>query len=166
MNFEESIDWLYSFKQYGSKLGLERISFLMNQLKNSQNNFKIVHVAGTNGKGSVCKYVGSILQKAGYAVGVYISPHLERFSERIVIGDTEISEKDITVLIKKIKPVVDEMIHNDNTPTFFEIVTAMAFQFFSDSSVDFAVVEVGLGGRFDATNIVTPLVSVITNISL
>jgi len=166
MDFKESIDWLYSFKQYGSKLGLERIFLLMKQLKNPQNNIKIVHVTGTNGKGSVCKFVGSILQKAGYSVGVYISPHLERFSERIVIDDREVSEEEITLLVEKIKPVVDEMIDNDNTPTFFEIVTAMAFQFFSDSSVDFAVVEVGLGGRFDATNVVIPVVSVITNISL
>jgi dihydrofolate synthase/folylpolyglutamate synthase len=166
MDFKESIDWLYSFKQYGSKLGLERISLLMKQLKNPQNNIKIVHVTGTNGKGSVCKYIGSILQKAGYSVGVYISPHLERFSERTVIDDQEISEEEITVLVEKIKPVVDEMMRNNNTPTFFEIVTAMAFLFFSDSSVDFAVVEVGLGGRFDATNVVVPVVSVITNISL
>ena len=166
MNFEESIDWLYSFKQFGSKLGLERISFLMNQLKNPQNNIKIVHVTGTNGKGSVCKFIGSILQKAGYKVGVYISPHLQRFSERVIIDDQEISEEEITILVEKIKPVIDEMTKNDNTPTFFEIVTAMAFQFFSDLSVDFAVIEVGLGGRFDATNVATPLVSVITNISL
>jgi len=166
MNFKESIDWLYSFKQYGSKLGLERISILMKHLKNPQNNIKIVHVTGTNGKGSVCKYIGSILQKAGYIVGVYISPHLQRFSERIVIDNCEISEEEIVDLVEKIKPVIDDMIGNGNTPTFFEIVTAMAFQFFSDSSIDFAVVEVGLGGRFDATNVVTPLVSVITNISL
>jgi dihydrofolate synthase/folylpolyglutamate synthase len=166
MDFKESIDWLYSFKQYGSKLGLERIFLIMKQLKNPQNNIKIVHVTGTNGKGSVCKYIGSILQKAGYSVGVYISPHLERFSERIVIDDREISDEEITLLVEKIKPVVDEIIGNNNTPTFFEIVTAMAFLFFSDSSVDFAVVEVGLGGRFDATNVVIPVVSVITNISL
>ena len=166
MNFEESIDWLYSFKQYGSKLGLERISLLMKLLKNPQNNIKIVHVTGTNGKGSVCKYLGSILQKAGYKVGIYISPHLERFSERIVVDDREISDEEVIMLVEKIKPVVDDMISDSNTPTFFEIVTAMAFLFFSDSYVDFAVVEVGLGGRFDATNVVIPVVSVITNISL
>jgi len=166
MNFKESIDWLYSFKQYGSKLGLERISYLVEQLGNPQNNIKIVHVTGTNGKGSVCKFIGSILQTAGYAVGVYISPHLECFSERIVVDGKEISEEDIVVLTEKIKPVVDDMIKKNSTPTFFEIVTAMAFQLFSDSHVDFAVIEVGLGGRFDATNIITPVVSVITNISL
>lgn len=166
MDFKETIDWLYSFKQYGSKLGLERISYLMNQLKNPQNNLKIIHVTGTNGKGSVCKFIGSMLQKAGYSVGVYISPHLERFSERTVINNKEISNEDLILLTKKIKPIVDEMIKNNNTPTFFEIITAMAFQFFSDSSVDFAVIEVGLGGRFDATNVVIPVVSIITNISL
>jgi dihydrofolate synthase/folylpolyglutamate synthase len=136
------------------------------QLGNPQNNIKIVHVTGTNGKGSVCKFIGSILQTAGYAVGVYISPHLECFSERIVVDGKEISEEDIVVLTEKIKPVVDDMIKKNSTPTFFEIVTAMAFQLFSDSHVDFAVIEVGLGGRFDATNIITPVVSVITNISL
>ena len=166
MNFKESLNWLYSFKRYGSKLGLERISYLAEQLGNPQNNIKIIHVTGTNGKGSVCKFIGSILQKAGYKVGVYISPHLQRFSERVVVNNKEISEKDMVLLVEKIKPVVDDMIKQDNAPTFFEIVTAMSFQFFSDCNVDFAVVEVGLGGRFDATNVVSPMVSVITNISI
>ncbi|MCK5260885.1 MAG: bifunctional folylpolyglutamate synthase/dihydrofolate synthase [Thermoplasmatales archaeon] len=166
MNFEGSIRWLYSFKKYGSKLGLERISYLVEQLGNPQNTIKIIHVTGTNGKGSVCKFIGSILQKAGYNVGVYISPHLQRFSERIVVNNEEISEEDVVLLVEKIKPVVDDMIKQNNAPTFFEVVTAMAFQFFSNCTVDFAVVEVGLGGRFDATNVVNPLVSVITNVSL
>ncbi|UCF12148.1 MAG: bifunctional folylpolyglutamate synthase/dihydrofolate synthase [Thermoplasmatales archaeon] len=166
MNFKESICWLYSFKKYGSKLGLERISYLIKQLGNPQNTIKVIHVTGTNGKGSVCKFIGSILLKAGYNVGVYVSPHLQRFSERIIVNNEEISEGDVVLLVEKIKPVVDDMIKQNNTPTFFEVVTAMAFQFFSDCTVDFAVVEVGLGGRFDATNVVNPLVSVITNISL
>ena len=166
MNFEESISWLYSFKKHGSKLGLERISFLVEQLGNPHNTIKIIHVTGTNGKGSVCKFIGSILQKAGYKVGVYISPHLQRFSERIVVNNEEISEENVVLLVEKIRPFVDDMIKQNNTPTFFEVITAMAFQFFSDCAVDFAVIEVGLGGRFDATNVVDPLVSVITNISL
>ena len=166
MNYEESIAWLYSFKQYGSKLGLERISNLVKQLDNPHNNIKIIHVTGTNGKGSVCKFIGSILTKAGYKTGIYISPHLQRFSERIVIDDKEISEEYISSLVEKIKPIVDSMIKQDNIPTFFEIVTAMAFQFFSGCNVDFAVIEVGLGGRFDATNVVSPIITVITNISL
>jgi dihydrofolate synthase/folylpolyglutamate synthase len=166
MNYEESLRWLYGFEQYGWKLGLERISYLVNELGNPQSNVKIIHVAGSNGKGSVCKFIAGILQKAGYRVGVYTSPHLERFSERIVVNNEEISQEDIVSLVEKIKPIVEEMIGDNNAPTFFEIVTAMAFQFFSDCNVDFAVVEVGLGGRFDATNVVTPVVSVITDISL
>jgi dihydrofolate synthase/folylpolyglutamate synthase len=165
MNFEEAIGWLYSFKKHGSKLGLERISFLAEHLDNPQDNIKIIHVTGTNGKGSVCKLIGSILQKGGYNVGVYISPHLQRFSERIIVNNKEISERDVVLLVKKIKPIVNDMIKQNNTPTFFEIITAMAFQFFNDRTVDFAVIEVGLGGRFDATNIVNPLLSVITNVS-
>ena len=166
MDYKESIEWLYSFKQYGSKLGLDRISFLLDKLNNPQDNIKTIHVTGTNGKGSVSKFIASILNKAGYSVGIYISPHLERFSERIIINNDEISKENIVILTEKIKPIIDDMIKNDNSPTFFEIITAMAFQFFFDSSVDFAVIEVGLGGRFDATNVIIPLVSIITNISL
>jgi dihydrofolate synthase/folylpolyglutamate synthase len=97
---------------------------------------------------------------------VYLSPHVERFSERIVVNDQEIPEKDLAMLVAQVRPLVEEMKQNDNTPTFFEIVTALAFLYFKNRTIDYAVVEVGLGGRFDATNVATPLVSVITNISL
>ncbi|MFO7677500.1 MAG: folylpolyglutamate synthase/dihydrofolate synthase family protein [Thermoplasmatota archaeon] len=166
MDYKQSINWLYSFHKYGSKLGLERISLLMNHLQNPQHNYKNIHITGTNGKGSVCKYIGSILQQAGYTVGVYISPHLQRFSERMSINGIEISQKDIAQLITKIKPIIEEMISQNNTPTFFEITTALAFQYFSDKRVEYAVIEVGLGGRFDATNILSPNLTIITNISL
>ena len=166
MNYTESIRWLYSFDRYGSKLGLERITTLVNKLGNPQDSYQTIHVTGTNGKGSVCQFIGSILIHAGYNVGIYISPHLQRFSERIVINNTEISKKDLSHLIGTIKPVVEDMISEKNIPTFFEITTALAFQYFKQKNVDFAVVEVGLGGRHDATNVVNPLVSVITNISL
>lgn len=166
MKFEESLNWLYGFEKFGIKLGLERISHISERLGNPQNNYKIIHVAGTNGKGSVCKFLASILTSGGYEVGVYLSPHLQRFSERIVVDNKEISEDEFVLLIDKIKPIVDEMIRDDSTPTFFEIVTAIAFQYFSDKDVDFAVIEVGLGGKYDATNIVSPMVSVITNITL
>ena len=99
-------------------------------------------------------------------MGIYTSPHLQRFSERIVVNNKEISEEDVVSLVKRVKPIVDEMRQQKNNPTFFEVVTAMAFQFFSDQEVDFAVIEVGLGGRHDATNIVEPIVSIITNVSL
>jgi len=166
MNYNKSIEWLYSFKKFGSQLGLKRIVNLLKQLNDPQNSIKTIHVTGTNGKGSVCKYIGSILNDAGYTVGVYISPHLQRFSERITVNDEEISNKDIVSLIEEIKPIVDEMIGKDNSPTFFEIVTAMAFLHFSRSDVDYAVIEVGLGGRFDATNVIIPEISIVTNISL
>jgi dihydrofolate synthase/folylpolyglutamate synthase len=166
MTFEESSKWLYGFEKFGIKLGLERISHIAEKLGNPQGNYKIIHVAGTNGKGSVCKFLASMLNSGGYKVGVYLSPHIQRFSERIVVDNKEISEDEFALLVNKIKPIVDEMIKSDNTPTFFEIVTAIAFQYFSDKGVDFAVIEVGLGGKYDATNIVSPMVSVITNIAL
>ena len=166
MNFDESLKWLYSFQKFGIRLGLERIQHLMNELGNPHHNMKIIHVAGTNGKGSVCRLIESILQEGGYNVGMYLSPHLQRFSERMTVNNEEISEEDMASLVTNIKPIIDEMIEENNTPTFFEIVTAMAFQYFHDKNVDFAVIEVGLGGRYDATNVVTPLVAIITNVSL
>jgi dihydrofolate synthase/folylpolyglutamate synthase len=166
MNYKESLDWLYSFERFGIKLGLERIKHITKKLNNPHKNYKTIHVAGTNGKGSVCKVIASILIESGYKTGVYTSPHIQRFSERITIDNKEISDEKIVSLVEKIKPIVDEMIKNNDPPTFFEIVTAMAFQYFSDENVDFAVVEVGLGGTYDATNIVEPIVSVITNVSL
>jgi dihydrofolate synthase/folylpolyglutamate synthase len=161
-----ALEWLCSFDKYGWIFGLERITFLLEQLGNPHRDLKVIHVAGTNGKGSVCKYISAILQKAGYTVGLYLSPHIQRFSERIVINDREIPAEDLAMLVAQVRPLVEEMKQNDNTPTFFEIVTCLAFLYFKDRTVDYAIVEVGLGGRFDATNVVTPLVSVITNISL
>ena len=166
--FQEAFDWLYSFDKYGWIFGLERITSLLEQLGNPHKELNIIHVAGTNGKGSVCKYVSAILQNAGYTVGLYLSPHIERFSERIIVDNQEISPQEFTKLVSQVRPVVDAMTKQkqNNTPTFFEIVTALAFLHFKNKAVEYAVVEVGLGGRFDATNVVNPLVSVITNISL
>ncbi len=164
--FQDAYDWLCSFDKYGWIFGLERITLLLEQLGNPHKEIKVIHVAGTNGKGSVCRYISSILQKAGYTVGLYLSPHIERFSERIVVNNHEISKEDFARLVSQVRPLVDSMKKQDNTPTFFEIVTALAFLHFKNCTVDYAVVEVGLGGRFDATNVVSPLVSVITNISL
>jgi len=166
MNYEETITWLYSFEKFGIKLGLDRIKFICKKLGNPQNNYKSIHVGGTNGKGSVCRFLQSILTTSGYKTGVYTSPHIQRFSERFIIDNKEISDSDIVLLVKKIKPIVNEMIKKDNTPTFFEIITAMNFLYFKEKNVDFAVIEVGLGGRFDATNIIEPIISVITNVTL
>jgi dihydrofolate synthase/folylpolyglutamate synthase len=166
LSYDEAYDWLCGFDRLGWIFGLERITVLLEKLGNPHQGLKIIHVAGTNGKGAVCKYISSILENAGYRVGVYLSPHIERFSERIVVDKQEISPEDLAMLIAQVRPVVESMKQQKNTPTFFEIVTACAFLFFKNQRVDYAVVEVGLGGRFDATNVVRPLVSVITNISL
>ncbi len=166
MRYNEAIKWLYSFEKFGVKLSLERIDFICKKLGNPQNKYKTIHVGGTNGKGSVCKFIGSILTSAGYIVGIYTSPHIQRFSERFVIDNNEISEVEIILLVEKVKPIIEEMMKNNNIPTFFEISTAIAFEYFFEKKVDYAVIEVGLGGRFDATNIIKPMVSVITNITL
>jgi len=166
METKRFFDWLNSFQKYGVKLDLFRIKHICKELKNPQNDYNVVHVGGTNGKGSVCKLLGSILKESGYKTGVYISPHLERFSERITINNKEISEKDLVKIFEKIKPIVNEMKEKNMVPTYFEIVTVICFLYFSIKKVDIAIIEVGLGGRFDATNIVKPILSVICNISL
>ena len=166
MSFNDTLKWLYSFQKLGIKLGLERIGFISKQLGNPHKDYRVIHVGGTNGKGSVCMFLESILTSAGYKVGVYTSPHLQHISERLAIGKNRISEDELVSIVNKIKPVISMMIKNNNTPTFFEIITAIAFYYFSFNKVDFAIIEVGLGGRYDATNIVDSTVSIITNVSL
>ncbi|MCK4521952.1 MAG: bifunctional folylpolyglutamate synthase/dihydrofolate synthase [Nanoarchaeota archaeon] len=159
MSYEEALKYIYSRELFGIKLGLNNITGLMASLGNPHKKFKSIHVAGTNGKGSVCAFISSILEKQGYKTGVYTSPHLVDFRERIRINGKKISKKNIVSLLSKIKPFIKDH-------TYFEIVTALAFTYFAQQKVDFAVVEVGMGGRLDATNIITPEVSIITNISL
>ena len=132
---------------------------LCEHLNNPHKEFKSIHVAGTNGKGSVSHMLAAILQTAGYKTGLYTSPHLKDFRERIKVNGNEISEKFIVAFTEKIKPLIEAI-----EPSFFEITVAMAFDYFAEQKVDVAVVEVGLGGRFDSTNIITPELSVITNI--
>ena len=166
MDSEEAISWLYSFTSRGSKLGLERITRLLNRLGNPHHDQAFVHVTGTNGKGSVCHYLSSILVAAGYTTGVYLSPHLQRFNERILLNGKEITDTDIVQLVEQIQPFVKELEEEGCEPTFFELVTAIAFQYFKQQHIAIGVIEVGLGGRFDATNLIQPLLSIITNISL
>ena len=132
---------------------------LCKHIGDPHNKFKSIHIAGTNGKGSVSHMLAAILQKAGYKTGLYTSPHLKDFRERIKVNGNEISEKFIIDFTEKIKPLIEKI-----EPSFFEITVAMAFDYFAEQKVDIAVVEVGLGGRFDSTNIITPELSVITNI--
>ncbi len=155
----DAIKFLFDLELFGIKLGLENISALCRSLGNPQSRFPSVHIAGTNGKGSTAAILESILLAAGYRVGLYTSPHLSRFNERIRVNRQEIPDLYIENFVKKVRPQAEE-----SKATFFEVTTALAFQYFADEKVDIAVIETGLGGRLDATNILTPKVSVITGI--
>jgi dihydrofolate synthase/folylpolyglutamate synthase len=159
VDYESTTKYLYGLERFGMKLGLDNIRELLNRLGNPHEKLKCIHVSGTNGKGSVCAYIASVLQAQGYRVGLFTSPHLVSFTERIRVDGHEIGKDDVLRLTDDIRTVAESM-------ASFEFTTAMAFRYFEEQNVDFAVLEVGLGGRLDATNIVTPLVSVITRIAL
>lgn len=155
---------LQSYQHFGVHLGLERINQLLEKLDNPQQKVPIIHIAGTNGKGSVCAYLSSILTEAGYRVGRYTSPHLIDWTERICINQKPISPTELQQCLER---VVIATQNNTETPTQFEIITAAAWLYFAEQKADIAVIETGLGGRLDATNVCeNPLVSVITSISL
>ncbi len=156
------LETLYGLRRFGIILGLSTIRKILEGLGNPQNRFESIHVAGTNGKGSVASALSSILNAAGYKTGLYTSPHLVRFNERCCIGGRQISDKAVVESCEAIRRVH----HGDREPTFFEFATAMAFHEFARQQVDWAVVETGMGGRLDATNIIRPAVSIISNISL
>ncbi len=167
MNYQEALDFLYSqlsvFQRDGAKaleLKLDRTLQFMHYLSDPHKAFKSVHVAGTNGKGSVSHMTASVLQYAGYKVGLYTSPHLKDFRERIRIDGDCISEDKVIRFVESHRSFIEEF-----KPSFFELTVAMAFEYFASQAVDIAVIEVGMGGRLDSTNVITPLLSVITNIS-
>ena len=160
-DLNELIKEIYSYKRYGIRLGLDRIKYIVKKLGNPQDNYKVIHVGGTNGKGSVCRFIESVLRKAGYKVGLYTSPHLLDFRERFLVNGEMISKDELCHVLKKVLSIAEYM---DDKPTFFEISTACAFEYFSEREVDFGIVEVGLGGRHDATNVVNPEITVITNV--
>jgi dihydrofolate synthase / folylpolyglutamate synthase len=157
-----AIDWLFGTQYRGIKLGLDNVRRLLNALGEPQNESRFIHVAGTNGKGSVCAMIDSICRTAGMKTGLFTSPHLIRLNERIQINGLPIDDEDAVRGIERIRALIDEEHH----PTFFEITTALAFDYFRRQGVDLVVLETGLGGRLDATNVVTPLVSVLTSIDL
>jgi dihydrofolate synthase / folylpolyglutamate synthase len=157
--YYDAVDYLYNKGFFKTKLGLKRVKELAKKVDNPHNKIKTIHIAGTNGKGSTTAFISQILIEQGYKVGVYTSPHLVDFRERFKINNKLISKKKFLNIFKKIKPFI-------TNETFFEIITIMAFIFFAEEKVDFAIIEVGLGGRLDATNIIKPLISVITNISI
>lgn len=168
MNYEDVLDKIHSFGRFGSRLGLERMMKLLKLLGNPQDQMKTIHVAGTNGKGSVSRNIYTILQTQGYKTGLYTSPFLERFTERIEFNGYEITKEDLVQCAITVFKKAEEMIsQGSDSPTEFEIVTAIAFIYFKKMKMDYLVLEVGLGGRGDATNVIHhPIVSVITTISL
>lgn len=166
MTYKETTDWMFSqlpmFQMQGAsayKKDLTNTLLLVNHLKHPERKFKSIHVAGTNGKGSTSSIIASILQEAGYKVGLYTSPHLKDFRERIRINGEMISESFVVDFIAE-----NKSFFQDNQLSFFEMTVGLAFDFFAKEAVDIAVIEVGMGGRLDSTNVITPLVSVITNI--
>ncbi len=166
MNFNEVNREIERMLKFGIKPGLERISKLLESLNNPQNNFKTIHIAGTNGKGSTAAMSASILKESEYLTGLYTSPHLVRINERFSINGTEISDEDFALVGERVIKAAKKLISEGfEEITQFEILTAMAFEYFSYMKVDFAVIEVGLGGRYDATNVITPELCFITSIT-
>ena len=168
MEYNDVISYINSIERFGSRPGLVRVQNLLRRLGNPEKNLKVIHVAGTNGKGSVSTMISYILEKSGYDVGMYTSPHLENYNERIKINNKDISDEEFATAGEKIIKACQECVeNNEEHPTVFEFLTAMALLYFDEQSVDFVVLEVGLGGRYDATNVIeNPLLSVITSISM
>jgi dihydrofolate synthase/folylpolyglutamate synthase len=159
--YQEAVSYLYNLQKFGIKFGLSKTSNLLKALGNPHKGQKYIHIGGTNGKGSVAAFIASILKETGLRVGLYTSPHLVRFTERFRINSVEITREKAADLIGELR---DASAHEE-PPTFFEATTAMALAYFARENTDIAIMEVGMGGRLDATNVITPLVSVITNIS-
>ena len=163
-SYRQAIDTLYRLQWIGRKFGLDNIQFILKALHQPHRRFKTIHISGTNGKGSTASILASLLKEHGICVGLYTSPHLVDFSERIRVNGEPIPHEEVARLTHKISQLISDQ--PDLEVTFFEFTTAMAFDYFSEREVEMAVVEVGMGGRLDATNVVEPMVSVITNIDL
>ncbi|NWF90509.1 MAG: bifunctional folylpolyglutamate synthase/dihydrofolate synthase [Ignavibacteriaceae bacterium] len=161
MDLQKSLDKLYSLHTFGVKLGLENIKSFLAVLGNPENKIRTIHIAGSNGKGSTAAFIASILQEMKFKVGLYTSPHFVKFNERIKVNGKEILDERIANFIHDHESEIDTL-----KLTFFEVTTALAFQYFYEEKVDYAVIETGLGGRLDATNTVKPVATVITSISL
>jgi len=160
MNYEESINKLFALHQFGIKLGLDNIKKLLSHIGNPEQKLKTFHVAGSNGKGSTASFIASILTEAEYKIGLYTSPHFVKFNERIRINGCQIPD---SFVVKFMNENIDYI--ENESPTFFELTTALAFLYFAEECVDYAVIETGLGGRLDATNVLNSMASVFTSIS-
>ena len=164
MTSEEALTYIHSVCWKGSIPGLGRTQTLLKKMGNPEKKLKIVHIAGTNGKGSTAAMTASILRKAGYRTGLYTSPYIYRFHERMQVDGVEISDEELAEVTEYVKPLADSM---EESPTEFELVSCIAFEFFCRKNCDIVVLEVGMGGALDSTNVIeTPEVAVITNIGL
>lgn len=167
MTYNEALNWISSQVRLGGNPALDRVKKLLDLIDNPQDKLKFVHVGGTNGKGTTCTMVASVLKENGYKMGLFTSPYVVDFRERFQINGEMIPENEFTKIAEKIQPIADEMRENGDTLGQFECITAIAFEWFLARKCDVVVLEVGIGGRFDATNVIkNPLVSVITSISL
>lgn len=168
MPYREALAWIHSIGRFGMNQGLQRIEALLGYLGDPHKKIKFLHIGGTNGKGSTAALAASVLQAAGYKTGLYTSPYLEQFTDRMSVNGKEISKADLADLVCVVRPLVEKIAQDPalGQPTQFEVVTAIAFAYFAETKPDLVVLEVGLGGRLDATNVVSPLVSVITTVSL
>ncbi|MDS0527522.1 bifunctional folylpolyglutamate synthase/dihydrofolate synthase [Clostridium sp. SHJSY1] len=166
MNYNEAMDYIQRVGNFGSNYGLDRTNKLLELLDSPQKKIKFIHIAGTNGKGSITSMVTSLLRGKGYKVGMYTSPYLEEFEERIQINGVNISKDILGNLMDKVKSAVDKVVEDGYShPTEFEIITCLMFLYFYQENVDYGVIEVGLGGRLDSTNVIIPIVSIIASIS-
>lgn len=164
MNYSQALEYIHSVEWMGSRPGLSRTLELLSKLGNPEKGMRFVHVAGTNGKGSTCSMLSSVLKCAGYKVGLYTSPYIVRFNERMQINGEPISDNELADIVSMVKPVAEAM---EDKPTEFELITAVAFVYYKRHNCDVVVLEVGMGGRLDSTNVIeSPLVSVITGIAL
>jgi len=167
LNYQEALDYLANLAKFGFNFGLGRIQELLKRLDNPHLALKVIHIGGTNGKGSTTAMLSAILQEGGYRVGAFTSPHLKSYTERYRINGAEISGEQVAVLIDELRPHLEAMVAEGfEHPTEFEVGTALAFLYFNREKVDFLVVEVGMGGAIDSTNVVKPLLSIITNVSM
>ncbi|MBU2495150.1 MAG: bifunctional folylpolyglutamate synthase/dihydrofolate synthase, partial [Candidatus Omnitrophica bacterium] len=167
MTYRQAVDFLESRERFGIRLGLDNMTRLCGRLGNPERRLTAFHIAGTNGKGSTARIIATILLKAGYCAGLYTSPHLLDTRERIQVDNQLISRADFASLITEIEPVITDLSKFlSHSPTYFETITAAAFLYFSRKNIDYAVIEVGMGGRLDATNLLNPLISIITPIGL
>ncbi len=164
MNYTEALEYIHSIDWRGSRPGLSRVTELLDKLGNPQDSLKFIHVGGTNGKGSFCAMLSSVLCESGLKTGLFTSPYIENFNERMMINGKEIPDEELAELTARVRPVADKM---DDPPTEFELISALAMLYFKQNNCDIVVLEVGLGGRLDATNIIkNPVLSVITGIAL